>query len=120
MDYLLRSVTSGNRRLAKGRRRVQDLTNCYKENKTSGNLMQFLKANEDLRELKSEIRSKHWEQFINGQTSIVDVWRKINRLTGKAPTTPQFHFPQEQANMLLEQWAENPQLSSLPQGTSRK
>lgn len=82
--------------------------------------MQFLKANEDLRELKSEIRSKHWEQFINGQTSIVDVWRKINRLTGKAPTTPQFHFPQEQANMLLEQWAENPQLSSLPQGTSRK
>lgn len=44
------------------------------------------------------------------------MWRKNNRLTGKTLTTPQFHSPQEQANMLLEQWAGNSQLSSLPQG----
>lgn len=105
--------------LAKEHQRVQELANCYKDNKTSDNLIQFLKANKEFRELKTEIRSKHWEQFsqsINSQTSMADVWKKFNRLTGKAPTTPQFHSPQEQANMLLEQWAENSQLNSLPQG----
>jgi len=107
----------GDPTLLREQKRVQELYDIYKQDNTRDNLIEFLKANKNLRELKTHFRNEHFEQFlqsINNNTSMSEVWKKINRISGKPTNTPQFHSPLAQADMLLSQWAGASKLSSLP------
>nr|XP_027219801.1 uncharacterized protein LOC113812168 [Penaeus vannamei] len=79
--------------LSREQKRVQELLNIYRQDNTRDNPIKFLRANKNLRELKTQIRHDHFEQFlqsINNNTSI------------------------SEADMLLIQWAGASKLSSLP------
>ena len=97
--------------------KVEELGQIYRMNKTQENLDAFLVANSNFRELIEHTRTDYWEEFlqsINQQTSLDEMWDKINRITKKSTAVPTHHNPQEQANMLLRQWADTSQTHNLP------
>ena len=97
--------------------KVEILGQAYRLNKTQENLDAFLTANAAFRDIIEHTRKEYWEDFlqsINQHTSLAEVWQKINRINKKSKAVPSYHNPQEQANMLLHQWADTSQTQHLP------
>jgi hypothetical protein len=71
----------GDPTLSREQKRVQELLNIYRQDNTRDSVIQFLWANKNPRELKTQIRNEHFEQFlqsINNNTSMSEVSRKEN------------------------------------------
>ncbi|KAK7068685.1 hypothetical protein SK128_001944 [Halocaridina rubra] len=89
----------------------------YKRDNNATTLENLLLTLREYRELKSDVRTKHFQNFlqsINAHTSSSKIWQSINALVGKNISVSQTNDSQTLAEELLLQYSKTSSFENLP------
>lgn len=84
---------------------------------TADHLRQYQASRDDLVNIQGCVRTESWQNFtdnINQQTSVGTMWQMIRRVTRRMPATALHHSPGTLAQGLIDGWAGQSQVASLP------